>query len=114
MPNTRTLSAERLSAKLHAFEAAIDEALACAGDLTTTISQERKRAQLSAIVGQDAIAHVGRSLASLHAARAEIVASHMAFEEVRDQLGIPATAGGSLWKFARASTPLQLVAERAA
>jgi hypothetical protein len=109
MPATRTLVVENITHKLHALEASIDDALISAGELTATISYERKRGQLSAIVGQDAIALVGQSLASLHAARAQIVESHVAFDEVREQLGVPVTAGGSLWKFAKSLSPLRLV-----
>lgn len=109
MPATRTVVVQEVTEKLQAFEAAIDDALACAGELTVSISSGRKRAHLSAIVGQDAIALVGKATASLHAARAEIVESHLAFDEVREQLGVPVTAGGSLWKFAKMLSPLRLV-----
>jgi hypothetical protein len=109
MPATRTLVVENITHKLHAFEASIDDALISAGELTATISYERKRGQLSALVGQDAIALVGQSLASLHAARAQIVQSHVAFDEVRQQLGVQVTAGGSLWKFVKNAVPLRVI-----
>lgn len=96
---------ERLSAvndvteKLHALEAAIDNALICAGELTSTTSAARQRANLSALVAQEAISLTGDSVAALHSARARIVDAHHAFTKVQGQLGFKTTAGGALWKF---------------
>lgn len=114
MPNTRTSVVENITEKLHAFEASIDEALISAAELTATIAHERKRGQISVVVGAEAVSLVGKSLASLHVARSQIVESHLAFDQVRQQLGVPVTAGGSLWKFAKLATSLRLVESKAA
>ncbi len=109
---------ERISAvkdvteKLNALEAAIDNALICAGELTSTTSAARQSANLSALVGQDAIALTGETATALHTARARIVEAHHSFAEIRDQIGLRTLAGGDLWKFfdeAKDETRMELV-----
>ena len=98
--------------KLNALEEAIDNALICAGELTSATSAARQRANLSALVGQDAISLTGESIAALHSARARIVEAHHSFAEVRGQLGFKTMAGGDLWKFFEDATdeaPVALV-----
>ncbi|MEP0144503.1 MAG: hypothetical protein ABJP02_10365 [Parasphingorhabdus sp.] len=84
--------------KLTALEAAIDDALICAGDLTVTVASGRQKANLSAVVAQDAIGLTGDALKSLHEARAQMVQAHSAFAEARDQMGLRTYAGGNFWK----------------
>lgn len=117
MLNDRLGAAQDVAAKLFALESAIDEALVHAGQLTAAVPAARQRARLSAVVGQDAIALTGQSLAALHEARAKIVAAHQAFFEVQTQLGLSARMSGDGWKppLMETVTPsLHLVAEQAA
>lgn len=120
MLNDRLGAAQDVAAKLFALESAIDEALVHAGQLTAAVPAARQRARLSAVVGQDAIALTGQSLAALHEARAKIVAAHHAFAEVQEQVGLKSfklSMSGEGWKppLMEQETPaLHLVADRAA
>lgn len=117
MLNERLGAAKDVAAKLHALETAIDEALAYAGELTAAVPAARRRAGISAIVGQEAISLTGQSLAALHEARAKIVAAHHAFAEVQVQVGLGSRMSGDGWKPALLSAdaaPLKLVQDHAA
>ena len=117
MLNERLYAARSIASKLHALETAIDDALAYAGELTTAVPQARRRAGVSAVVGQEAIWLTGQSLAALHEARAKIVAAHHAFAEVQEQVGLKNRMSGEGWKPSAGSMetpPLALVADRAA
>lgn len=98
MLNERLGAARHVAEKLHALEAAIDEALACAGELTTAVPAARRNAGVSAVVGQDAIWLTGQSVAALHKARAKIVAAHHAFADVQVQVGLKHRMSGEGWK----------------
>lgn len=98
MLKNRLRVVEDVTEKLTALEAAIDDALACAGDLTTTVSTGRQHANLSAVVAQDAIGLTGEAMKSLHDARAQMVAAHHAFADARDKMGLRTRAGGNFWK----------------
>ena len=99
MLNDRLAAAKMVAEKLFALEDAIDAALICAGELTAAAPQARKRAKLSACVGQDAIARTGDAMAALYAARAHIIGAHDQYADVRDQIGIKPSMTGDLWKF---------------
>jgi hypothetical protein len=99
MLNDRLAAAKMVAEKLFALEEAIDAALICAGELAAVAPKARKRANLSAVVGQDAIALTGETLAALYAARAHIIGAHDHFAVVRDQIGIKPNMTGDLWKF---------------
>jgi hypothetical protein len=111
----RRKAAHEVAEKLFEFEAAIDQALVCAGKLAASMPEARMNAKLSAVVGQDAIGMVGDALASLYAARAQTVAAHNSLAEVHQQIGLKVYASGMLWKFAeKADHRLTLVTSRAA
>lgn len=114
MLNTRIEAARSIAAKLNALEEAIDDALIAAADLTAETSRARRAVKLSPVVGQDAIAHVGETLAALHAARSSIVRAHADYAVVRDEVGLTPKMTGDLWKIMKrddqATTPLQVVA----
>lgn len=117
MLNERLGAAKDVASKLHALEAAIDDALAYAGELTTAVPAARRRAGLSAVVGQEAIWLTGQSVAALHEARAKIVAAHHAFADVQAQIGLKTRMSGDGWKpslLAAEAQPLTLVTDRAA
>lgn len=114
MLNNRLAAAKLVAEKLIACEDAIDDALISASELTCAAPVARRKANVSAVVGQDAIALTGEAVAALHLARAKMVEAHHAFAGVRDELGLKTYATGDLWKFAASATPLTLVESEAA
>lgn len=98
MLKNRLHVAKDVTEKLTALESAIDDALVCAGDLTIAVSAGRQKANLSAVVAQDAIGLTGEAIKSLHDARAQMVAAHAAFADARDKMGLRTYAGGNFWK----------------
>jgi len=115
MLNDRRLAAAEVAQKLFALELAIDQALVCAGELTAALPHARRRAKLSAVVGQEATEMVGASSMSLHAARAQAIAAHHSLAEVHEQIGLKVFAGGMLWKNASLEPAVPTLAyERAA
>ncbi len=103
MLNDRLAAAKMVAEKISALENAIDDALTCAAELTAATPAARKRAKLSPVVGQEAIALTGEAMAALHSARAKIVAAHGEFAMVREQIGIRPSMTGDLWKFVGAA-----------
>lgn len=99
MLNDRLAAAKMVAEKISALENAIDDALTCAAELTAATPAARRRANLSPVVGQQAIALTGEAMAALHSARAKIVAAHNEFAAVRDHIGIKPSMTGDLWKF---------------
>lgn len=117
MLNDRLSASKIVAEKLFAMETAIDDALISAGELTAAVPVARRRARLSAVVAQDAIELTGQALASLHEARAKIIAAHHAFAAVQVELGLGTRMSGDGWKpplLADETGPLHLVADRAA
>lgn len=98
MLNNRIAAARMLAEKIAACENAIDDALISAAELTSVAPVARRTANVSPVVGQDALALTGEAMAALHAARAKMVAAHHAFAEVRDQVGLSPRMTGDLWK----------------
>lgn len=117
MLNDRLSAAKIIAEKLFAVETAIDDALISAGELTAAVPAARRRARVSAVVGQDAVELTGQALAALYEARAKIVAAHHAFAAVQVDVGLGSRMSGDGWKpslLLSKTAPLQLVAERAA
>jgi len=98
MLEERVEVAEDVKAKLAALEAAIDEALICASDLTTSCAHGRKKAGLSAVVGADALMLIGNATQRLHQARSQTVKAHNRLAQVGAQLDLPVNASGGGWK----------------
>ncbi len=115
MLNNRLAAAKLLAEKIAACENAIDDALISAAELTSATPLARRQANLSPIVGQEALALTGEALTALHQARAKMVSAHMAFAEVRDQIGLGPYATGDMWKLPSATAnPLKIVSDKAA
>lgn len=98
MLNERLAAAKQVAAKLRSLEEAIDDAIICAAELVAATPQARRTANLSAVVGQDAMALSSETLAALHLARQKIVAAHYEFADVRNQIGLTPKMTGDLWK----------------
>jgi hypothetical protein len=115
MLNDRLGAAQDVAARLHALEAAIDNALICAGELTIALPAARRRANLSAIVGHQATLLTGDTLSALHHARASIIEAHSELSKTQVEIGLEAYAMGDLWKLKNTATRnLELVMDRAA
>ncbi len=117
MLNDRIAAAKDVAAALLALENAIDEALICASAMTIALPAARKRAKVSAVVGQDVTQLTGEALAALFSARSKIIEAHNELTNVRDELGLKTFASGDLWKLVpklNGDRGLQIVATNAA
>jgi hypothetical protein len=101
----RQTAADDIAQILFRFETALDEAIACAGRLATTIPEARVKAKVSAVVGQDAMSRVGNALTALYSARAETVVAHRDFAELYEQMFRKSFASGDLWKIPLVDAP---------
>lgn len=80
--------------ELFAMETAIDDAILQSTRLTASLINERRRAGLSAVVGQDAIERSSATFSTLIAARREIVATHEELGSLKKQVGLGAVMIG--------------------
>lgn len=95
MLKQRRYAAEQIAKRLFAAEQAVDEAISRMAELTGYMPSARKSANLSAIVGQDALSEAAASLSLLVGAREHLVATHKRLAETRDQIGLRVMAMGS-------------------
>jgi len=95
MLKQRRNAAENLTRRLFATEQAVDEAIHRMADLAGYMPIARANANLSAVVGQDAISQAAETLSALVGARGHLVATHNRLAETRDQIGLQAMAMGS-------------------
>lgn len=97
MLKERREAAQCVAARLFAVEAAIDMALTAAAELNAVLPTARTSANLSAIVGQEALDNSADTFASLVRARRQIIATHHSLETTRKQIGVRAEdiGGGS-------------------
>jgi hypothetical protein len=91
----RRKAMDAVAPELFAAEQAIDEAILQTSRLTATLITERRKAGLSAVVGQDAIERSGAAFATLIAARREIVATHEELGDLKKRLGLDAVMVGN-------------------
>lgn len=91
--------------KLKRAEAAIDAALRETAELVGLLPSLRLDAQLSAVIGQEAIETLGDTLTHILSARRTIVKAHSDLAEVRTQIGCGALAVGDMGKSADGDTP---------
>ena len=91
----RRKAMEAVAPELFAMERAIDDAILQSVRLTASLITERRNAGLSAVVGHDAIERSGAALATLIAARREIVAAHEALGNLKRQVGLGAVMVGN-------------------
>jgi hypothetical protein len=94
----RTEAARAGAAKLMRAEAAIDAALRETAELMGLLPSLRLETRLSAVLGQEAVANLGETLAHIVSARRTIIETHSALATVRSQIGCGAMAGGDLDK----------------
>ena len=94
----RTEAARAGAEKLMRAEAAIDAALRETAELMGLLPSLRLEAKLSAVLGQEAVANLGETLAHIVSARRTIIETHSALATVRTQIGCGAQAMGDLDK----------------
>lgn len=94
MLKNRKEAAQQLANRLFETEGAIDEAITKMADLAGYMPVARNTANLSAVVGQDAIAQAAQTLAALVEARGQIVETHNKLAIARDQIGLREMAMG--------------------
>ncbi|MDM8012232.1 MAG: hypothetical protein QUV08_14855 [Parasphingorhabdus sp.] len=95
MLRQRKAAVQEVQSRLFDAERAIDDAISKVAELTRFMPVARQNAKLSAVFGQEAIGHAGKSITSLIDARAEITAAHNRLAETRDQMGLREMAMGS-------------------
>ena len=84
----RRLVAQDVAQKLNNVERQIDQTLVAAGALIAALPSARERANLSAIVGQDALDLVAQATVILSQARGKFVDAHNALAETGRQIGV--------------------------
>ncbi len=94
----RTEAARAGAEKLMRAEAAIDAALRETAELMGLLPSLRLEARLSAVIGQQAVANLGETLAYIVSARRTIIEAHGALNTVRTQIGCGALAAGDMDK----------------
>lgn len=94
MLKQRKDAAENLARRLFETERAIDNAINKLADLTGYMPIARTTANLSAVIGQEAITQAAAALNSLVGARGQIVETHHKLAEARDQIGLRTMAVG--------------------
>ncbi|AMO72530.1 hypothetical protein AZE99_12325 [Sphingorhabdus sp. M41] len=95
MLKQRRDAAENVANRLFAAEQAVDEAICKMADLVKYLPIARTNANLSAVVGQDAISEAAETLSAIVGARGHLVATHNHLAKTRDQIGLQAMAMGS-------------------
>jgi hypothetical protein len=88
MLKARRDAAIKVVESLYAAEDAIDEALARAAQLNSTLVTARTEAKLSALVGHDAFEVAASAFAALARARCDIVEAHRRLSEAKIQVGL--------------------------
>lgn len=94
MLKNRRAAAQTLAHHLFETETAIDLAIAKMAQLTGQMPMARQDANLSAVVGQDALEQAAKTLSALVEARSQIVETHHRLAVARDQIGLREMMGG--------------------
>lgn len=96
----KMLVAQGVANKLFATETAIDAAMVEASQLMTAMLASRGELRMAATVGDEAVAKVAEAVATLAAARKQVVAAHGELAEVKLRLGIRTRMMGEYQKTA--------------
>jgi hypothetical protein len=95
MLKERITAAQRIASDLHEAEFAIDDAIVKIARLAATLPTERIETNMSAIVGQDAVAKVTQAVAAAGQVRQMIAEAHQALGETQKQVGLGARMFGA-------------------
>lgn len=109
MLKQRRMVAEQIASALFEAEAAIDAALSKTATLTGVMPALRQEANLSALIGQDALERATQAMMALAEARRAIVETHKELSVAQEQIGLGAVtmAGeggdkppvGRIWRY---------------
>ena len=88
MLKERLVAAERIAAELHDAENAIDQAIVKIAKLAATLPIARIDTNMSAIVGQEAVAKVTQAVAAAGQVRQMMTEAHYALGETQKQVGL--------------------------
>lgn len=94
MLKERVAAAKRIATDLHDAEQAIDEAIIKIARLAATLPAARFDTNMSAIVGQDAVAKVTQAVAIAGNVRQMLAEAHVALSETQKQVGLGARMFG--------------------
>jgi uncharacterized protein YjcR len=110
MRTNRMVATQEVANQLFAAEAAIDVAIAEAAKLSALMPQARVNANLSAVVGQEAMSEASNTLCNLIQARSDIVKTHNALDAVKCEIGLRAMSMGGAVNKGAADRVLEVVA----
>jgi hypothetical protein len=99
MLNQRMNAARAVAEELFKFEKAVDDAISMGSLLSSRLVTVRSEAKLSAVIGQDALDGVIRSLSTIVAARRELVEAHHHLKTVADDIGLRTVSFGQMKPF---------------
>lgn len=88
MLNERLNAAKKIASELHQAEDAIDETMIRIAQLAATLPTARREINMSAIVGQDAMAKVAHALAAAGEVRQLLTDAHLALTATQKQVGL--------------------------
>ncbi|WP_454714162.1 hypothetical protein [Caulobacter segnis] len=94
MLKQRRLAAETVAEALFAAERAIDAAIASTAALAGLIPEQRQQANLSAMIGQEALMTTIQTMGALGAAREGIVTTHRHLTTAQRDMGLSAVSFG--------------------
>jgi hypothetical protein len=95
MLNERVSAAKKIAAELHLAEDAIDETMIRIAQLAATLPAARRDTNMSAIVGQEALAKVAHALAAAGEVRQLLTDAHQALTVTQQQVGLGARMFGA-------------------
>lgn len=88
MLNERLNAAKKIASELHQAEDAIDETMIRIAQLAATLPTARREINMSAIVGQEAMAKVAHALAAAGEVRQLLTDAHLALTATQKQIGL--------------------------
>ena len=88
MLNQRLSGAKKIASELHQAEDAIDEAMISIANIAATLPTVRRDTNMSAIVGQEAMAKVAHALAAAGEVRQLLTDAHVALTVTQKQVGL--------------------------
>ncbi len=99
MRQQRFAVATKVAKELFEAEAAVDQALASLAQLQAVLPKARMTANLSAVMGQDVVEAVSRSLTTIVRVRRDMVEVHGKLDELKTGIGLREMAvGGGMYK----------------
>ena len=111
MLNQRLSGAKKIASELHQAEDAIDEVMIRIANLAATLPTVRRDTNMSAIVGQEAMAKVAHALAAAGEVRQLLTDAHVALSVTQKQVGLGTRMFGAGVKPAEASLDNRVSAE---